>query len=86
MPFSAISASASNLSGTKTTRKGGERMPILQIHLIEGRDNEKKKKLVENVTQAVCESLDVKPEQVRIILSEMARENYAAAGKLFSEK
>lgn len=61
-------------------------MPILQIHLLEGRDKEKKKKLVEKVTQAVCESLDVKPEQVRIILSEMARENYAAAGKLFSEK
>jgi len=61
-------------------------MPILQIHLLEGRDKEKKKKLVEKVTQAVCESLDVKPEQVRIILSEMARGNYAAAGKLFSEK
>jgi 4-oxalocrotonate tautomerase len=61
-------------------------MPILQIHLLEGRDKEKKKKLVEKVTQAVCESLDVKPEQVRIILSETARENYAAAGKLFSEK
>jgi 4-oxalocrotonate tautomerase len=61
-------------------------MPILQIHLLEGRDSGKKKKLVENVTHAVCESLDVKPEQVRIILSEMARENYAAAGILFSEK
>jgi len=61
-------------------------MPILQIYLLEGRDMEKKKKLVEKVTQAVSESLDVKPEQVRIILSEMARENYAAAGKLFSEK
>lgn len=61
-------------------------MPILQIHLIEGRDMEKKKRLVKNVTQAVCESLDVKPEQVRIILSETARENYAVAGILFSEK
>jgi 4-oxalocrotonate tautomerase len=86
MPFSATFASASSLSGAETTQKGCERMPILQIHLLEGRDNEKKKKLVENVTQAVCESLDVKPEQVRIILSEMARGNYAAAGKLFSEK
>jgi 4-oxalocrotonate tautomerase len=61
-------------------------MPVLQIHLIEGRDMEKKKRLVKNVTQAVCESLDVEPEQVRIILSETARENYAVAGKLFSEK
>lgn len=61
-------------------------MPILQIHLLDGRDKGKKKALVENVTKAVCESLDVKPEQVRIILSEMARENYAAAGHLFSEK
>ncbi|MGC9490482.1 MAG: 2-hydroxymuconate tautomerase [Thermovirgaceae bacterium] len=62
------------------------KMPILQIHLIEGRDMEKKKRLVKSLTQAVCESLDVKPEQVRIILSETSRENYAVAGKLFSEK
>lgn len=61
-------------------------MPILQIHLLEGRDREKKKALVSKVTEAVCESLDVKPEAVKIILSEMALDHYAVAGELFSEK
>ena len=61
-------------------------MPVIEIHMLEGRDLGKKKALVENVTKAVCESLDVKPETVRIILSEMSRENYAAAGTLFCEK
>ncbi len=61
-------------------------MPIVQINLIEGRTAEQKKTLVEKVTGAVCESVDVKPEQVRIILSEMRRDHYAAGGVLFSDK
>ncbi len=61
-------------------------MPIINIHMLEGRDKGKKAALAANVTKAVCESLDVKPEAVRIIMSEMPRENYAAAGRLFSEK
>jgi len=61
-------------------------MPIVQINLIEGRTAEQKKTLVEKVTGAVCESVDVKPEQVRIIISEMRRDHYATGGVLFSEK
>lgn len=29
-------------------------MPIVQIHLIQGRDKDKKKQLVKKVTQAIC--------------------------------
>ncbi len=57
-------------------------MPIVQIHLIEGRSDDKKRKLVDAVTKAICESVDVKPEKVRIILSEMAPNHYSVAGKL----
>ena len=57
-------------------------MPIVQIHLMHGRDSIKKKQLVNKVTQAICESLDVEPKNVRIILSEMMPENYAIAGEL----
>ena len=38
------------------------------------------------MTEAVCRSLDARPEQVRIILSEMPREGYAIAGKLTCDK
>jgi len=57
-------------------------MPIVQIHFMEGRSVAKKRKLIEKVTAAICESIDVPPEKVRIILSEMKPEHYASGGKL----
>ena len=57
-------------------------MPIVQIHLIEGRSVEQKRALVDKVTKAVCETVDVTPDHVRIILSDMARHDYAVAGVL----
>ncbi len=61
-------------------------MPIVQIHLMHGRDSIKKKQLVNKVTQAICESLDVEAKNVRIILSEMMPENYAIAGELVRDQ
>ncbi|MBI2233843.1 MAG: 4-oxalocrotonate tautomerase [Micavibrio aeruginosavorus] len=57
-------------------------MPIVQIHLIEGRTVEQKRALVRKVTDAVCESVNVTPEHVKIILSDMARHDYAIGGVL----
>ncbi|HOC81910.1 MAG: 2-hydroxymuconate tautomerase [Synergistetes bacterium ADurb.Bin155] len=61
-------------------------MPIVQVHLLEGRSSEQKKKLVAEMTASICSALGVKPEQVRIILSEMARGDFAVGGVLSSEK
>ena len=61
-------------------------MPIIQVHLLEGRTADQKRALVTSVTDAVVKSLGVKPEDVRIILEGMARDNYAVAGELFSDK
>ncbi len=55
-------------------------MPIVTVHLLEGRDPETKKKLIKNVTHAVIDTLDVPPESVRIILDEMPPQNYGIAG------
>lgn len=57
-------------------------MPIIQIHLIEGRTVDQKRALVDKVTQAVCETVNVTPEHVKIILLDMARHDYATAGVL----
>jgi len=57
-------------------------MPIIQIHLIEGRTVEQKRALVDKVTKAVCETVNVTPEHVKIVLSDMARHDYATAGVL----
>jgi 4-oxalocrotonate tautomerase len=61
-------------------------MPIVQVHLIEGRTVEQKRKLVAQMTKAVVDSLDVKAEDVRIILSDMTKQDYSVAGVLFIDK
>jgi 4-oxalocrotonate tautomerase len=53
--------------------------------MLEGRTQELKKKLVANMTEAVVKSLGVKPEDVRIILTDMAKSNYSIAGVMKSE-
>ena len=61
-------------------------MPIIQVKLLEGRTIDQKRKLVANMTDAVVKSLDVKPEDVRIILQDMSRHDYAVAGVLVADK
>ena len=61
-------------------------MPIIQVHLFEGRTLDQKRKLVASMTEAVVKSLDIKAEDVRIILEDMARHDYAIAGVLASDK
>ena len=61
-------------------------MPIIQVHMIEGRTLDQKRELVANMTDAVVKSLNVKPDDVRIILQEMARQDYAIAGVLTADK
>lgn len=57
-------------------------MPIVQIHILEGRSIEQKRQMVDGVTKAICESLTIPPEKVRIIISNMENEDFAVAGKL----
>lgn len=60
-------------------------MPIIDVKLLEGRTVDEKRRLVAAVTDAVVDSLGVKPDSVRITLHEMARENYSVAGVLRSD-
>ena len=61
-------------------------MPIVQIHLMHGRSNEQKKLLVAKVTEAICNSIDVVPEKVKIILSDMMPNDYAIGGTLMMDQ
>ena len=61
-------------------------MPLVHVHLRQGRSIEHKRKLVAAMTEAIVKSLSVKPEGVRIVLHEMAKENYAIAGVLDADK
>ena len=57
-------------------------MPIVQIHLIEGRTIDQKRALTRKVTEAIVESIGVPADAVKIILSDMTRHDYAIAGTL----
>jgi len=54
--------------------------------MMEGRPVEVKARLVEEVTRAVADTLNVKPEQVRIILHEMDPHHYAIGGTLWADR
>ena len=61
-------------------------MPIIHVHMFEGRTVDQKRKMVVAMTEAVVKSLDVKPEAVRIIMHDIPRHNIAVAGVLASER
>ncbi len=61
-------------------------MPILQVELLKGRTTEQKRAMAEKVTQALVETVNCKQEDVKIIIREMEREDYASGGVLMSDK
>jgi 4-oxalocrotonate tautomerase len=61
-------------------------MPIIQVNLFEGRTMEQKRTLVAEMTQAVVKSLGCKSEDVRIILNDMAKHDFAVAGVLVADR
>lgn len=58
-------------------------MPIIEVHMLEGRTPECKAELIANLTQVCCQTLGRKPEAVRVILEEMKPENFGKNGKPF---
>jgi 4-oxalocrotonate tautomerase len=61
-------------------------MPIIHVHLLEGRSIEQKRALAKEVTDAVCRTVSVPPDAVEIIMHDMARHDYATAGVLKSDE
>ena len=61
-------------------------MPIAIVHLMEGRDDQKKARAIEAITKAIVETLDAKPESVRVVLLEVPKASWGIAGKPASER
>lgn len=55
-------------------------MPIIEIHMVEGRSSEKKQRLASAVTEAVCESLACSQEAVRILITEHSMDEHYVGG------
>jgi 4-oxalocrotonate tautomerase len=60
-------------------------MPTFRIEMFEGRSVDQKRKLVEAVTRVTCETLGCEPNSVDIVITDVKRENWATAGRLWSD-
>jgi 4-oxalocrotonate tautomerase len=61
-------------------------MPLIEIHLLEGRTTEQKRKLLEAVTRAVHESTGAPLSSIRAWIRELSPDAYMVAGELASER
>jgi len=61
-------------------------MPILEMHLLEGRSVEKKRKAVAAVTAALVESLEVPADTVRILITEHPAEHFSVGGTTVGQR
>jgi 4-oxalocrotonate tautomerase len=61
-------------------------MPLVQVTMWKGRNSEVKERLIQNLTSAVADTLEVPKEHVRIILYEVGREDWGVGGVPASKK
>lgn len=56
-------------------------MPIIHMHMIEGRTSEQKAAAAKAVTDAVVKSLGVPPKSVRVLFIDMKTDGFYVAGE-----
>lgn len=61
-------------------------MPIIEMHLMTGRTDEQKRRVVNAVSTAVARALDVDIGTVRILITEHGPENFSVAGVTAGER
>lgn len=61
-------------------------MPIIEMHLLAGRSVEKKRKAVAAITSALVDALEVRPEQVRVLITEHNDEQFAVGGQTVGQR
>jgi 4-oxalocrotonate tautomerase len=61
-------------------------MPLIEVHLLEGRTAEQKKAMLEAVTKAVQETLGAPVETIRIWIEEFPATDYMAAGVWYGDR
>jgi 4-oxalocrotonate tautomerase len=61
-------------------------MPTIRVEMFEGRTPEQKRALVAALTEACVRTIGASPDSVDIVLFDIARQNWATAGTLWSDK
>jgi 4-oxalocrotonate tautomerase len=61
-------------------------MPLIEIHMLEGRTDAQKKALLDGVTDAVRDSLGVPLTSIRVWIQEFSPKDFMVAGELYSDR
>jgi 4-oxalocrotonate tautomerase len=61
-------------------------MPLIEVHLLEGRTDEQKKTLLTALTKAVQDSIGSPLETIRVWIEEFSPKEYMAAGVWYGDK
>lgn len=56
-------------------------MPIIQIHMIEGRTDEQKEAVIREVTEAMVRAVDAPKESVRVLINEIPKQHFGIGGE-----
>jgi 4-oxalocrotonate tautomerase len=56
-------------------------MPIMHVMMLEGRTDEQKEAFIAAVTEAAVRTVEATPESVRIMITDMPKQNFGIAGK-----
>jgi 4-oxalocrotonate tautomerase len=55
-------------------------MPIIQVQVLEGRSDEKIRDLIAGITDTTVRTMDVRPEQVRVIVQTVPKKYWGVGG------
>ncbi len=61
-------------------------MPIIRVEMFKGRSREQKRLLVRELTDTYVRVAGGKPESVTVILQDVDKEDWGAAGALMADK
>ena len=61
-------------------------MPLIEVHLLEGRTPEQKKALLAAITKAVQETIGARLESIKIWIEEFSPKEYMSGGVWYADK
>lgn len=61
-------------------------MPLIEVHIADGRTDEQKRALLEGITRTVQETLGSPLGSIRVWIDEFSPDDYMAAGELLTDK
>ena len=60
-------------------------MPVIRVEMVSGRTPEQKRALVKQLTEAFVATCGGSPQAVQVVLTDVARGDWAVAGRLMSD-